>query len=125
MRQFSATTIVPDYLMKTLKDESDEKEKQDTEGKEVDKKQRSDEMAVLSDNDRIDSWAEFMRLNTEGIGISKADLRAAVNAADDWANSNAASFNSALPQPARGSLSSAQKARLLSLVVRKRYEKGA
>jgi hypothetical protein len=85
-------------------------------------------MAVLSDNDRTDVWAELMReLSTdhETISITKADLRAAVNAIDVFLNDNAAAINTAIPQPARGALSASQKARLLVFVVRKRYITGS
>ena len=58
-------------------------------------------------------------------GCTKADIRAAVDAADTWANDNAAAFNSALPLPARTSLTAAQKARLLNYVVRRRWITGA
>lgn len=51
---------------------------------------------------------------------SKADLDAAVAAVDDWATANAASFNSALPQPFRGTASSALKALLLAAVCLRR-----
>jgi hypothetical protein len=64
-------------------------------------------MAVLSDTDRAALWAEFMRDQSASrtpMGLTKADLRAAVDAADAWADSNAASFNTALPQPARNAL---------------------
>jgi hypothetical protein len=54
------------------------------------------------------------------IPISKADIRAAINAVDDWCDTNAASFNTAIPQPARGALSSTQKALLLSYVALRR-----
>jgi hypothetical protein len=54
--------------------------------------------------------------------LTKAELRAAVNAADAWADANAASFNAALPQPARSALTARQKARLLAVVLRRRYE---
>jgi hypothetical protein len=85
-------------------------------------------MAILSDNARIAVWAEIMQeLSSAGepCGIVKADLRAAVDAIDAWANSNAASLNNAIPQPARNALTTAQKSRLFRLVVRKRYEDGA
>jgi hypothetical protein len=84
-------------------------------------------MAVLSDTDRTDLFAELNRDRTaiDGMSITKADLRAALNAADDWANSNAASYNAALPQPARGAMTSAQKAALLMYVIRKRREAGS
>lgn len=85
-------------------------------------------MAVLPDADRAGVWAEFMqRLSREaqGIAITKADLRAAVNALDDFLNTNAAAINTAIPQPARGSLTVAQKALLLMYVVARRYLAGA
>lgn len=83
-------------------------------------------MAVLADQDRVDLWADFMRDNTEPWGaLTKADLRAAVNALDDYFSANAATLNAALPQPARAALSVTQKARLLMFVVTRRYLKGA
>lgn len=85
-------------------------------------------MAVLNDTDRAEVNAELMReisADQQACGITKADLRAAINAADDWANANAAAYNTALPQPARGALTATQKARLLLHVVRKRWVKGA
>lgn len=80
-------------------------------------------MAVLSNAGRRDVWADFMRSPEAGetFGITKADLRAAVDAIDQWVDDNAASFNAAIPQPARGSLTSRQKARLLSHVIAKRF----
>lgn len=82
-------------------------------------------MAVLSDADRDAVNADFMRTlspNSETIfGLSKTELRAAVNAADQWADDNAASFNTAIPQPARNALTAKQKARLLVWVVEKRW----
>lgn len=82
-------------------------------------------MAVLSDVDRASLWAEFMRLlsdTRETCAITKTDLRAALNAADAWADSNAAAYNAALPLPARTALTAQQKARLLLLVIRRRWE---
>lgn len=84
-------------------------------------------MAVLSDADRSDVWGDWMRdisADRESCGIVKADLLAAVNAADSWASTNAASFNSALPAAARNNLTAGQKARLLMYVVRKRWLSG-
>ena len=60
----------------------------------------------------------------EVCGINKIDLLAAVDAADQWASDNATSFNSALPLPARTTLTTSQKARLLSAVIIKRYTTG-
>jgi hypothetical protein len=84
-------------------------------------------MAQLTDGDRREVWAEFMRELSdarEPVGIEKSALRAAVDAIDAWVNDNQASFNTAIPQPARGALTSAQKARLLLFVVRRRFLTG-
>lgn len=80
-------------------------------------------MAVLSDNDRIAVWLQWMRENKEAItgAMTKAELRAAINDADTWASDNAASFNSALPLPARTVLSAKQKAALLMFVIERRW----
>jgi hypothetical protein len=57
--------------------------------------------------------------------VTKADLRAAVDAVDAWCETNAASLNTAIPQPARTQLTTKQKAWLLLHVVRKRLEVSA
>lgn len=86
-------------------------------------------MAVLSDNDRSALWLDLMRefsRDRDVLGaLTKAELRAAVNGIDDYLSTNAAAINTAIPQPARGVLTTAQKARLLNAVVRQRYTKGA
>lgn len=84
-------------------------------------------MAALTDSDRAACSAEFQcdrDIGTFG-AVTKADLRAAVNALDDFLTANAAAINSAIPQPARAQLTTAQKALLLNYVVTKRYIKGA
>ena len=59
-------------------------------------------MAVLSANDRAEIWAKWMRENTDASGtLTKADLKAAVDAIDQWSEDNTAAFNNAIPQPAR------------------------
>ena len=76
-------------------------------------------MAVLSNDDRARLWRGLTRRWSrllESVPITKAELQAAVNAADDWADANAASFNTAIPQPARGALTAAQKALILAVV---------
>ena len=85
-------------------------------------------MAVLTDQDRFEVWADVMRQTAislaldEPIGnITKQDLRAAIDALDVWLNDNAASANSAIPLPARTALSARQKAALLMYVISKRY----
>jgi hypothetical protein len=82
-------------------------------------------MAVLPDNDRVALWAEFMRNQSaeqQAMPLLKAELRAAVNAADAWADANAAAYNAALPLPARTTLTTKQKALLLMYVIRRRWE---
>lgn len=84
--------------------------------------------AVLVDADRVEVWAKFMReasQNNVAFPISKTDLRAAINAADDWANTNASSYNSALPLPARTALSSQAKTLILVYILEQRWLKGA
>lgn len=81
-------------------------------------------MAVLSNADRILVWAEFMRVleNISSTGaMTKADLRAAVDAIDQWNEDNQAAFNLAIPQPARSLLSAKQKASLQLAVVARRW----
>lgn len=86
-------------------------------------------MAVLTAQQRAEVRSDFMQalsaIHEQCTGLTKADLLAAVNGLDDYLNTNAAAINSAIPQPARANLSTAQKARLLNLVVTKRYITGA
>jgi len=86
-------------------------------------------MAVLPDTERQALWADVMRelsFERSTLGnLTKADLRAAVNALDDFLNTNASALNQAIPQPARAELTAAQKARLLVFVVRRRWIVGA
>lgn len=85
-------------------------------------------MAILSDDSRREVWADAIRQfsnDREPVGITKADLRAAVDALDTFLNSNASAINTAIPQPARGALTTAQKARLLMYVIQRRYVDGA
>lgn len=82
-------------------------------------------MAVLDSTARAAIWAEFMREESSDrnsiTGLTKAELRAAFDAVDDWVEANSAAFNSAIPQPARGALTTRQKAKLLAAVLVKRY----
>lgn len=84
-------------------------------------------MAVMSNADRILCWEQWMRENKDAItgAMDRNDLKAAIDAADQWASDNASSFNTALPVTARTVLSASQKAFLLSVVLFKRYNVGA
>jgi hypothetical protein len=83
----------------------------------------------MNSADRIACGAAFQTdasFAREGLGtVVKADIQAAVAAVDDWIVANAAAFNTAIPVAARNALTSAQKARLLAYVVRRRYDVGA
>jgi len=79
-------------------------------------------MAVLSESDRAEIHAQWMRENNIPCGaFTKAELRAAVDAIDDWIDTNSSAFNTAIPQPARAELSAKQKAWLLAVVVQRRF----
>lgn len=82
-------------------------------------------MAVLIDADRVVVWKRIMARLSQSrapLALTKADLRAAVNAVDAWLEANAASYNTAIPQPARTVMSVAQKAELLSAVALRKFE---
>jgi hypothetical protein len=78
-------------------------------------------MAVLTEQDRVAIWTEVQRTPDNPGTITKADFRAAVDAADDWVDANSNAFNVAIPQPARSAMTAKQKARLLLHVVEKRW----
>ncbi len=78
-------------------------------------------MAALIDSERFTAWAELMRRGETYGTLLKPDLRAAVDAVDSWVNANTASFNAALPEPAKTQLDARQKALLLMAVVQRRF----
>lgn len=85
-------------------------------------------MATLLDTAREEVWAELMQrysADGESIGITKNDLRAAVNALDGFLSANEGAINNAIPQPARNALTTPQKAIMLMFVVQRRYVDGA
>ncbi len=79
-------------------------------------------MSVLIEFDRFTVWADLMRLDESYSGMSKVDLRAAVNAVDDWIEANQASFNAALPLPARTALTARQKTLLFMAVAARKFK---
>ena len=85
-------------------------------------------MAVLPNADRVAIWKQMMddlSKRRESAPFLKADLRAAVNALDQWLDDNKASANAALPQPFRGAATTPQKALLLQFVIQKRFLSGS
>lgn len=82
-------------------------------------------MTLLTDQQRRELWAEYQKQISrirEEIAIGKADLRAAVDAIDQWVEDNSASLNQAIPLPARTSLTARQKVRIFMAIVKKRFE---
>jgi len=83
-------------------------------------------MAVLPDTDRRRIWRGLMRwwsARAETVaGLTKEQLYNAIAATDAWIESNQASYNTALPQPARGQLTLAQKTLLLCAVALMRVD---
>lgn len=86
-------------------------------------------MANMSDADRAAVHAEFMSQVSAAhepfaAPLTKPDVRAAVDGIDQWLTDNASAGNQAIPQPARSGLTAAQKARMQSLIVLRRWGSG-
>ena len=82
-------------------------------------------MAVLDSNTRealVVAVESSLSSSREQIAIGRQDIRATIDAIDGWVEDNLASFNAALPEPAKSNLTAVQKVRLFFHVVRKRYE---
>lgn len=83
---------------------------------------------AMTETDRTRCSTAMQRFFSQAastVSITKVDLRAAVDAIDDWCDAAATtvpptSFNAAIPQPARTALTSAQKAILLAFVCLRR-----
>lgn len=58
-------------------------------------------MALLTDADRREVWAALMRDALGSVAATKPQLRAAVDAADGWADGQLAGFTGAIPAPVR------------------------
>lgn len=85
-------------------------------------------MAQLDETARQQIWRGLMRYWSslrETVGVSKADLKAAVDAADTWVDDNSASFNTALPTAFRTNATTTQKSILLVAVVLRRFDVNA
>jgi hypothetical protein len=78
-------------------------------------------MAVLDATNRLRLGNEWMRRQVETLaGVTKTDLRAAVDATDAWIDSNQAAFNAALPTAFKNNASLAQKTLLFCYVAMRR-----
>lgn len=58
-------------------------------------------MAVLSDSQRREAWAEWMRGRYGAVSATKGQVRAAVDAVDEWVYSSLAAFLATIPEAAR------------------------
>jgi hypothetical protein len=80
-------------------------------------------MAVLTDQERAALHQIFMADRSRArdqLALTKAQLRAAIDATDGWIDTNAAAYNLALPVAARNNLTVQQKTLLFSYVALKR-----
>ena len=79
-------------------------------------------MAALSLADRADITALVQRTAECPGGLTKAQLRAVVDALDNWWEATgAAAANAAIPQPQRGILTTRQKAFLFQAMLDKKF----
>lgn len=89
-------------------------------------------MAVMTDPEREEAWRNFIRERFLSDGttkiqwgdLTKQDIRAAVNALDQYFSDNEVAINNTLPAAAKAGLTKAQKALLLQHVICKRYLTG-
>jgi len=81
-------------------------------------------MALLPENDRVNQWAEFMREVSDArdpCSFTKIELRAAIDAIDQWIEDNAVSFNQALPVAFRTKATARQKMKLFVKLLEGRF----
>ena len=77
-------------------------------------------MALMGETDRARTAAQINRDNLTACSFSKVDVRAAVDATDQWIEDNTASWNSSLPTGFSTTASAAQKAWLFAYVLMRR-----
>ena len=85
-------------------------------------------MAQLTSQDIDDIYAEWMRQMSdarEEISISKSDVRSMIVGIDGFFSDNAAAANASIPQPARSAVSQSGKGRASTLIIAKRWIRGA
>lgn len=83
-------------------------------------------MATMSEGDRLAVRDKYMRENKDPCPFTKADLKASVDYADNWIDTNQADFVSGLPANFGGVNSTTeQKVRLFKFALDRRFETGA
>lgn len=85
-------------------------------------------MATLSEGARQEIWRKLMKQWSKDrtpTSLLAVEVKAAVDAVDQWIDDNAVSYNNALPAAARAAMSAGEKARLLSMVALARFTGGA
>lgn len=78
---------------------------------------------ALTIPERALTAGQYMRDHLCPGAVVKADLSAAIDAADDWLDTNLASLNSAIPAPFRTSASTTEKYMLLMYILMKRMSR--
>lgn len=81
-------------------------------------------MAVLTEEERETSKHDlierfYVRLNKVA-ALDTTEMRALINAADDWLEANAASYNAAIPLPLRAKATVAEKTAAFAIAAMKR-----
>ena len=80
-------------------------------------------MTALTEPDRLSISAEVQRTPECPSAPSKAQLKAVIDALDDWWEATGAALaNAAIPQPQRGAMTVRQKAFLFHRVLDKKYK---
>ncbi len=79
-------------------------------------------MADLTNAQRYQIWAEWMRDNTQGVSITKQQLRTAFNEMDTFIGNNVGNIFDAVSEPAKSALTNRQKAHIFYLIVKTRWE---
>lgn len=85
-------------------------------------------MATLSEGARQEIWRKLMKQWSKDhtpTSLLAVEVKAAVDAVDQWIDDNAVSYNNALPAAAKAAMSAGEKARLLSMVALARFTGGA
>lgn len=86
-------------------------------------------MAAMITADRVAVGAQFQSECSQAREVfgafTKVDIQAAAAAYDDFIVTNAAAANNVLPAAFKANATTAQKAHLFALVLKKRYETGA